>query len=169
MITFDFFQLEMITLRNEQDRRENADFLGPYLIKHSREFVELCSQIKEGSISFDASKRAFDDCVKDFEDHLITTVQDVEKMLEETKEEVEKFKDFITKFKDHFTTDNLEHITKEGEGLQRFKHVLQKRLIELKICNEGKLKEFRSIILEDERLNPEFRKTDGIVELVHEE
>lgn len=154
----------MIALRNEQDRRENADFLGPYLIKHSREFVELCSQIKEGSISFDASKRAFDDCIKDFEDHQTNTVKDVERMLEETRDEVEKFKEFITKFKDHFTAENVENITKEGEGLQRFKHVLQKRLIELKISNERKLEEFRKVIIEDERLNAEFRKTGGVVE-----
>lgn len=151
-------------MRNEQDRRENADFLGPYLIKHSREFVELCSQIKEGSISFDASKRAFDDCVKDFEDQRACTVSDVERMLDETKVEVEKFKEFITKFKDHFTTANVEQITKEGEGLQRFKHVLQKRLNELKACNERKLKEFRNLVLEDDRLNLEFRNTGGVVE-----
>lgn len=149
----------MIAMREENDRRQKADYLGPYLLKHSMELVELCTQIKQGSISYDASQRAYEDCLQDFEEQQQGTQDEVEKMLQETNEEVEKFKEFIVKFKDHFTAENIESITRDGEGLQRFKHVLQKRLIELKSQNEGKLDEFKKAILSDERLNAEFRRS----------
>lgn len=148
----------MIALREETDRREKADHLEPYLLKHSVKFTELCSQIKQGSISFEASQRAFDDCLKDYADYQETTLKEVERMLHETNEEMGKFKVFIVKFKDHFTAENIEQITREGEGLQRFKHVLQKRLAELKSQNEIKLKELTKEILRDDRLNAEFRQ-----------
>lgn len=148
----------MIELREENDRRERADFLEPYLLKHSTEFLELWSQIKKGSMSEEASRKAFDDCLKDFEDQQQMAIGDLQRMLDETVEEVEKFKEFIAKFKDHFTAKNIDNITKEGEGLQRFKHVLQRRLEELRNRNESQLEEFKREILKDERLSSEFRK-----------
>lgn len=156
--TFCYFQLKVIELREENNLRERADFLEPYLLKHSMEFLELWSQIKKGSMSGEASKKAFDDCLKDFEDQQQTAMADLQRMLEETNEEVEKFKEFIVKFKDHFTSKNIDNITKEGEGLQRFKHVLQRRLAELTTRKESQLEEFQREILKDERLCVEFRK-----------
>lgn len=146
-------------MREESDRREKADYLGPYLLKHSMEFAELCSQMKKGSITVEASRRAFHDCLDDLKDHQMTTMNEVQKMLEETNEEIEKFKEFILKFKEHFTTENIENITKEGEGLQRFKHVLQRRLNELKSQCEVELQERKKELLKDDRLNAEFRKS----------
>lgn len=151
------FQLNMIAMREESDRREKADYLGPYLLKYSTEFTELCSQMKDGSISMEASQRAFDDCLKDFEDHQLTTIAEVEQMFEATNEEVVKFKEFIVKFKDHFTPENIDNITKEGAGLQRFKHVLQRRLTELRSQCKAKLQERRTELLKDCRLNTEFK------------
>lgn len=145
-------------MREESNCQEKADFLGPYLMKHSMEFVELCSQIKKGSISVEASKRAFDDCLRDFEEHQLRTIKDLERMLEETNEEVEKFKEFIIKFKDHFTKENIENIAVEGEGLQRFRNVLQKRLHTQRSENETRLIEFRKELLKDERLNSKLRE-----------
>lgn len=152
-------RLQLIAMREEIARREKADYLGPYLVKHSMALSEVCTQIKKGSISMEASKRAFDDCLKDFKEHQLATLKDVQRMLDETNEEVVKFKEFIVKFKDHFTAENIENITKEGEELQRYKHILQKRLTELRSSHEPKLHEFQNELLNDERLNPQFRET----------
>ena len=154
--------MKILALREENDRREKADYLGPYLLKHSMDFGELFSQAKnQGLISFEASKRAFQDCLNDFRETQENASSEVERMLAEANEEVAKFKEFIVKFRDQFTAENLENISREGEALQLFKNVLQRRLAELKVQNEERMREFQEEILRDERLNPEFKKSQG--------
>lgn len=149
----------MIELREASDRREKADFLAPFLLKHSIEFVEMCSQMQKGSISVDASRKAFQDCVDEFAREQARREKDLETLLEDTNAEVEKFKEFIVKFKDHFTAENIENVQREGESLSRFRNVLHRRLSEMRQKNEAQLQAFRRDILSDERLNEEFRRS----------
>lgn len=148
----------MIAMKEENDRREKADYLGPYLLKQSMAFAEVCRQIQTGTISYEASKTAFNECLKDYQEHQNSTLSEVEKMLEETNAEVEKFKDFILKFKDQFTGENIENVTREGESLQRFKSALIRRLAELKKKKTVQLIDFKTEILKDNRLDKKFRE-----------
>lgn len=67
-----------MAMKDEADRRDSADLLGPYLVKYSRILVELCSQIKDGSISKEASKSAYEDCMLDLKQHHNDMIHELE-------------------------------------------------------------------------------------------
>lgn len=65
------------------------------------------------------------------------------------------------KFKDQFSDEDLENIKKEGESIQRYKNVVRNRIQALKEEAEAKFEEIKHVLVNDPRLNAEFRMEFG--------
>ncbi|XP_058837675.1 coiled-coil domain-containing protein lobo [Topomyia yanbarensis] len=112
---------EQVKAREEIIRKQQADFLAPYLIR-----LDGTRPDKE------RLKAAYQSCVQDLHHFYHTLEDEVKGRLDELIGEEQALKRFLAKFQEHFEDEEYEKFVLEGENIERNKNVAEMRMEHLK-------------------------------------
>lgn len=89
--------------REELAKKQQADFLAPYLVR-----FEDQKPVKEDL------DRAVDDCLKDFQKNFVEMVNELQRRYDESTGELNSLKRFLHRYMDQFTVAEYDKFIIEG-------------------------------------------------------
>ncbi|XP_055529114.1 coiled-coil domain-containing protein lobo [Wyeomyia smithii] len=112
---------EQVRAREEMIRQQQADFLGPFLLR-----------MKADDVSRERLRAAYQDCVQDLGSFYHTMEDEMKVRLDELMAEEQALKRFLAKFQDHFEDEEYEKFIVEGENIELNKNVVGMRMEKLR-------------------------------------
>ncbi|CAO1418704.1 unnamed protein product [Diamesa tonsa] len=134
-------RFEQMKTREELAKKQQADFLAPYLVR-----FEDQKPVKEDL------DRAVDDCLKDFQKNFVEMVNELQRRYDESTGELNSLKRFLHRYMDQFTVTEYDKFIIEGENIERYRKIIQQRIVAVKEESKRKYANLQESIKTDSRL-----------------
>lgn len=99
-------------------KSQQADFLAPYLLR----FEDKKPQKEE-------IDKAIAECLRDFKKNFTGIENKLQTSYEESTAELNSLKKFLNRYMDQFTIQDYEKFIMEGENIERYRKIIQQRIV----------------------------------------
>ena len=133
-------KFEQLKAREQLSKSQQADFLAPYLVRHT------------GVPQKAEATRAFKDCLDDLRKHHAELYEELKTRLDELAGEEQTLRKFLMKFQEQLDDDEYEKFMVDGDNIEKHKNVIQMRIASVLEEYERKFENLKLTLQDDPRL-----------------
>ncbi|CRK88918.1 CLUMA_CG002622, isoform A [Clunio marinus] len=112
---------EQMKTRELLAKNQQADFLAPYLVRFENK------QPNSSEVEI-----AIQDCLRDFKKGYTDMENELQRRYDESTSEMNSLKRFLHRYMDQFSVQEYENFIVEGENIERYRKIIQQRIVAVK-------------------------------------